>query len=160
MGDDHKDTNPGLVLIGAVILVGGVWLLAGKLGWFPSYITEAWDRLRNADEALALIVLGAAVVLMAQGGRRPEMPAKGTRLYRSRSDKWLGGVLGGLAGYFSIDATVLRLAFIAVGFILDLDAVFLAYLVLWIVVPWEPEGADVPASAPTVPPAPPAPPAE
>ena len=34
------------------------------------------------------------------------------RLYRSTSDRMLSGVLGGLAEYFNIDATIIRLAFV------------------------------------------------
>ena len=32
------------------------------------------------------------------------------RLYRSRSDKKLGGVCGGLAEYFQLDPSLIRLA--------------------------------------------------
>jgi phage shock protein C len=99
---------------------------------------------------VALIIIGAAIVVFAQRKDRPGMPAKGTRLYRARSEKWLGGVLGGLARYFSVDVTVLRLAFLALAFLLDIGGVIVAYIVLWIVVPEEPKGtANMVASPPT-----------
>ncbi|HZL06396.1 MAG TPA: PspC domain-containing protein, partial [Coriobacteriia bacterium] len=112
----QKETTPILVLIGALLLVAGLWLLMGRLFDFPPVFSEIWQRVRSADEAVALIVIGAAIVIFAQRKDHPGMPAKGTRLYRSRSEKWLGGVLGGLARYFSVDVTVLRLAFIALAF--------------------------------------------
>ena len=58
------------------------------------------------------------------------------RLYRSRTDKVLGGVCSGLANYFVLDPVLIRvawvIAFFAGGFGL------LAYLIAWIVIPQEP----------------------
>ena len=34
------------------------------------------------------------------------------KLYRSKSDKKLFGVLGGLAAYFNMDATILRIIYV------------------------------------------------
>ena len=59
--------------------------------------------------------------------------------YRSRKDKMIGGVAGGLAEYFDIDPTIVRILFV-VG--LFMGAGFLAYIVLWIVVPEEPYGLE------------------
>ena len=165
--DDRKDTAPLLVLIGALLLVAGLWMLMGRFFEFPPVLQQIWQRVRSADEAVALIIIGAAIVMFAQRKEHPGMPAKGTRLYRSRSEKWVGGVLGGLARYFSVDVTVLRLAFIALAFLLDIGGIVVAYIVLWIVVPEEPEGvsaayaptAPAPYAAPVWPAAPPAPPA-
>ncbi len=58
------------------------------------------------------------------------------KLYRSRKDKMLGGVAGGLAEYFEIDPTLVRIAFIIVLFLGGTGV--LAYIILWIVVPEEP----------------------
>ncbi len=58
------------------------------------------------------------------------------KLYRSRKDRMIGGVCGGLAQYFTIDPTVIRL--IAVISLLFGSLGFWAYLIMWIVVPEEP----------------------
>ena len=70
----------------------------------------------------------------------PQAPAAGSsatggsrRLSRSRSDRMLGGVCGGLAQYFGIDATLVRIAFV-VSVILPGPQVLL-YLLLWLVIP-------------------------
>ncbi|MGA7838773.1 MAG: PspC domain-containing protein [Ignavibacteriaceae bacterium] len=55
--------------------------------------------------------------------------------YRSRKDKMIGGVCGGIGEYFDIDPTLIRILFV-VG--LFMAAGFLAYIVLWIVVPEKP----------------------
>lgn len=58
------------------------------------------------------------------------------KLYRSRIDKMLGGVCGGLAEYFDIDPTLVRILFaISVTFG---GTGILAYIILWIVVPEQP----------------------
>ena len=57
------------------------------------------------------------------------------RLYRSRSDRMIGGVCGGLARYFDIDPTIVRI--IAVLLIFANGIGILAYIILAIVVPLE-----------------------
>ena len=42
-------------------------------------------------------------------------PARPKKLYRSRNDRWLAGVCGGLGEYFNIDPILVRLAFIFLG---------------------------------------------
>jgi len=63
-----------------------------------------------------------------------EEPTK--KLYRSRSDRRLAGVCGGLAAYFNIDATLIRLLFV-LG-LLFVGGTLLAYIILMIVIPEEP----------------------
>jgi len=58
------------------------------------------------------------------------------KLYRSTMDKMIGGVAGGLAEYFDIDSTLVRVLFIVVVFLGG--GGILAYLILWIVVPQKP----------------------
>ncbi len=67
------------------------------------------------------------------------------RLYRSRDDRVIGGVCGGLGKYLAMDPTVVRLIFVLLA--LAGGPGLLAYLILLIVVPEEP----------LAPPAPPAP---
>ena len=55
------------------------------------------------------------------------------RLYRSESDRVLGGVCGGLAEYLGIPAIILRIFFI-LWMILG-EFALLAYVILWIVIP-------------------------
>lgn len=57
------------------------------------------------------------------------------RLYRSRSDRQIAGVCGGLAEYFDVDATIVRLLFVA--FALLGGPGLLLYIIMAIVVPEE-----------------------
>ena len=59
------------------------------------------------------------------------------KLYRSRTDKKICGVCGGLGKYFSIDATLVRLG--VVLFTLFVGAGLLAYIIAALVIPEEPE---------------------
>ena len=58
------------------------------------------------------------------------------RLYRSRNDRMISGVAGGLAEYLNIDATIVRLLF--VFFALAGGPGLLVYIVMLLVVPEEP----------------------
>jgi phage shock protein C len=69
------------------------------------------------------------------------------RLLRSRSDRVLGGVCGGLGRYLNVDPVLLRIA--AVALALSGGAGVIAYIVAWIVIPEdtgeEPPGPPAPA---------------
>jgi len=58
------------------------------------------------------------------------------RLYRSRTERMLGGVCGGLGVYFTIDPTLIRVLFVVLA--LASGAGLIAYLLLLIIVPIEP----------------------
>jgi phage shock protein PspC (stress-responsive transcriptional regulator) len=78
------------------------------------------------------------------------------RLMRSSRDKKIGGVCAGLAEYFDLDTTVVRLVWVLL--LLCAGTGFLAYIVLWIVLPLAPLPVPQPlASQPgATPPSPPA----
>jgi len=64
--------------------------------------------------------------------------ATGTKrkVYRSRSDKILGGVCGGLADYFSIDSLIVRAVWILLVLV-GHGAALIIYILAWILVPAE-----------------------
>jgi phage shock protein C len=57
------------------------------------------------------------------------------KLYRSESDRMVGGVCGGLGDYLDIDSTLVRIIFVALA--LMGGPGFLVYLILLIIVPSE-----------------------
>lgn len=59
------------------------------------------------------------------------------RLYRSRKDKLLGGVCGGIGEYFKIDPVIVRIIWVVTA-IASLGTAILVYLLLWILVPRSP----------------------
>jgi phage shock protein C len=58
------------------------------------------------------------------------------RLYRSRNERMIAGVCGGIAEYFSIDPTLVRIAFVILALSGGPGAV--AYLILLVLIPMEP----------------------
>ncbi|HHV61857.1 MAG TPA: PspC domain-containing protein [Firmicutes bacterium] len=60
------------------------------------------------------------------------------RVYRSTRDRMLGGVCGGLAEYFDIDPTIMRLLWVLLALAHGFG--ILAYIVAWIIIPERPQG--------------------
>jgi phage shock protein C len=66
-----------------------------------------------------------------QPGYRPPR-----RLVRSREDRWVSGVCGGVAAYAGIDANLVRLV-VVLGTVFGFGSLFVAYVVAWILMPQE-----------------------
>jgi phage shock protein C len=58
------------------------------------------------------------------------------RLYRSRSDRMIAGVCGGLGEYLAVDPVWIRLGFVLL-LVGAAGAGFWAYIILWIIIPEE-----------------------
>jgi phage shock protein C len=56
------------------------------------------------------------------------------RLLRSRSDRMIAGVCGGLAEYLRIDPTLVRIL-VVVGTVIGFGSLVLAYVVGWVLIP-------------------------
>ncbi len=67
------------------------------------------------------------------------------RLYRSRTNRWFAGICGGLGQYFGVDPTLIRALFVLFGLVVG--GGILAYLILWLIIPLEPEAAAAAAAA-------------
>ena len=63
------------------------------------------------------------------------------KLYRSVSDKKLAGVCGGIAEYFGLDSTLIRVGWALVS--LFAGAGVLAYIVCALIIPEKPENPNV-----------------
>jgi phage shock protein C len=57
------------------------------------------------------------------------------RLFRSRKDRIIGGVCGGLGNYLSIDPVLVRVVWAILFFAAGVG--FLAYILAWIIIPEE-----------------------
>ena len=135
-----------------LVVVGAVWFL-GNLGLplWHRWWGLAWDVVlpvllilagvafmfggRNSlSVALAPSPVGSGFGLPA-GEAVP--PTRTSRLYKSRSDRKLFGVCGGIASYFSVDPTIVRLLFIVASFV-SVGFMVLLYIIMAIVTPREP----------------------
>ena len=59
------------------------------------------------------------------------------KFYRSKKDRVIAGVCGGMAEYFDIDPIIVRL--IALSLVLSASGGIIAYIIAWIALPKEPE---------------------
>ena len=66
--------------------------------------------------------------------------AETRKLYRSRSNRQVAGVCGGLAEYFNMDPTLIRVLFVVLAVLGGSGLVL--YLALWIIVPNAPLGVS------------------
>lgn len=69
---------------------------------------------------------------------QPQQPAPSgpKRLTRSRDDRWIAGVCGGVGKYAGIDPNVVRLL-VVVGAIFSAGTLLIAYVIAWILMPEE-----------------------
>ncbi len=64
------------------------------------------------------------------------------RMHRSRSDRKLLGVLGGVADYTSLDPSLIRIVYVIVTILTGFVPGIFLYLVMGFVVPAEPKGGS------------------
>jgi len=94
------------------------------------------------EQAKARILSGAATVSLSKDATSREGTSFDAHrdnllsgLRRSRLDRWLGGVCGGLARTYGLESWVWRLIFVL--FVLSFGTGILIYLLLWVFVPEE-----------------------
>jgi phage shock protein C len=61
--------------------------------------------------------------------------AMGNTLQRSRNDKVIAGVIGGLAHRFGVSSTTLRIAYVALSVLSAAFPGIIVYLLLWVIMP-------------------------
>lgn len=55
------------------------------------------------------------------------------RLHRSRTEKMIAGVCGGLAEYLNVDPTLVRVAWVLISLLAGVGV--LLYLIMWVIMP-------------------------
>jgi len=134
-----------------LIAVGAVWFLSNiGFHFWRHWWGMSWDILLP----VLLILAGVAFIFGGRnsltnaaaagsqgavpGGASPTAgPALAVRLTKSRTERKMFGVCGGLGLYFAIDPTLIRLLFIIAAFA-SLGFMLVLYVVMAIVVPEEP----------------------
>jgi len=148
---DHNTKFWGILLIA----VGAFWLM-GNLG-FPLWY-HWWGFPWHIGVPLLLILAGVMFMFggreyfaahpSAPGDRPPQggeatsapgaAPFPSHRLYRSRTDKKILGVCGGIGAHVNVDPVIVRLLFV-VGALASFGFALILYVVMGIVVPKEPD---------------------
>jgi len=152
----RNPSHPVGVSAGTIlIIVGVIWFLTnlGMFSWH-SVASLFWGAL------LPVVLIGAGALLLLRkndpvpasigavdeaGSAAPDMGGAAVlpggisvrRLYRLRMDRKIFGVCGGLAEYFDLDPTLVRLLFVASAFA-SFGITVIAYVIMAIVVPQKP----------------------
>ena len=60
------------------------------------------------------------------------------KLYRSKKNRIIAGVCGGIGEYFKIDPTLVRLLWLLISMVSAGVGGLVAYIIAWIIIPEEP----------------------
>jgi len=130
------------LVVGIVLLVLGVLFLLGEFNFFE----YRWFHFHFFPFRLfwPLLVIGIGIFFVVSGATVRDTfngvreKAAASKLRKSRTDKMIFGVCGGLGRAFEIDPTVIRVLWV-VGTLFSGGVIFLAYIVMAVIMPFEDE---------------------
>ncbi len=153
-GQMQPDNRNASRTFGIILIAIGVLFLLHNFGLFAFH--HIWHISWGIVLPILLIVIGMAIIYMHQQMRvkeqhqsaeqgenegdssmNPQQEGVGyKRLYKSRHDRKLFGVCGGLGDYFTVDPTIIRILFILLT-LLSFGTGILLYIAMAIFVPEE-----------------------
>jgi len=158
MTEHDRNKNVGIIAGATLILLGVYFIVVRVAGPLLVPIRAALDFVWSIGWPLALIGMGV-LIIVRRDALKPVGGLDGRRLYRSRTDKMVSGVLGGLAVYLGIDSTFLRIGVVLLAILSGGGPAIIAYLIATVIVPVEPtepvfDADGTPRPAPAAPPIP------
>ncbi len=110
--------------------------LAEYVEWDPTIVRLLWVLALFFSGGMALFAYIVLWIVMPEGPERSQAAdyAAGSRLVRSRAERMLAGVCGGLAEYVGMDVTLMRVLWVVATFISG-GLTLIAYPVFWLVMP-------------------------
>ncbi|MBD3164294.1 PspC domain-containing protein [Candidatus Woesearchaeota archaeon] len=128
----------------ALVLFVIAFIIALFVLWLWALVDCIASKLRPEEKLLWIIViiffnvLGAVLYLIlakrVHNNMAESKQFKGKKLYRSRKNRMIAGVCGGLGEYADIDPTLVRLLWV-IATIFTGGAGILAYIIAWIIIP-------------------------
>jgi phage shock protein C len=112
--------------------------------WLWALISCLTSRLTGTQKLFWLIIIiffsliGALLYFIfskTTAGEKMKTSFKGKKLFRSKKNKVIAGVCGGIGEYFNVDPVLIRLLWVV--FTLMYGAGILAYIIAWIIIPKE-----------------------
>jgi len=104
-----KDKN---LFWGSLLIIVGLFLILKQMGLFFTF--SMWHLPWQSIWAIALIAVGGILLYNRMKEEKDEdvesAPAK--KLYRSRTQKMVAGVCGGLSEYFEMDVSIIRIIWV------------------------------------------------
>lgn len=141
-GTQPSRTSTDIGLILGIALVGlGIWFLLQNLNLIPGPFFVLFRFIALAFWPGILILIGIFIIVATSRGRGLHISTAGKTLYRSRANRMIAGVAGGLGDYFGIDPIIIRLVWATLIFTPLSPAAIIAYIIMAIVIPEAPEKA-------------------
>lgn len=127
---------------GSLLIIIGIFLVLKQMGMFYtfSFLHLPWQYVW----AFAFITVGLILIynrVQENDSVEGSVDPNKKKLYRSRSQKMIAGVCGGLAQYFEMDVSVMRVLWV-IGIIMSFGFGVFAYIVMVIMFPEEPAQID------------------
>lgn len=116
-----------LIRLGVVFIAVIIIIINGAMGILPVIVAYI----------VAWVIVPVAPV---HEEKHEGVPMK--KIYRSRNDKKIAGICGGLAEMFSVDSTLIRLAIVFIGLVTGILPMIVAYIVGWLIIPISPTERD------------------
>lgn len=109
-----KDKN---LFWGSLLIIVGLFLILRQMGLF--YTFHFWNIPWQSVWAIVLITIGGILLYNRLKDDQEDSEEKpvGKKLYRSRVQKMIAGVCGGLAEYFELDVSIIRILWVVGTFI-------------------------------------------
>jgi len=123
---------------GSVLIIVGGFLLLKQFGLFQSF--SFWQIPWQAVWGALLVSLGLMLVFK-KVKVEDVFDVENKKLYRSQTQRMLGGVCGGLADYFNWDVSLVRILWV-IGTVISYGMGIIVYVIMLIVFPEEPEKID------------------
>jgi phage shock protein C len=120
---------------GSIMVIVGGFLLLRQIGLFRSF--NLWQIPWQTVWGALLVSLGLLLVFK-KVKVEDVLDVENKKFYRSQSQRMLGGVCGGLADYFGLDVSLIRILWV-IGTVISYGMGILAYIIMLIVFPEEPE---------------------
>jgi phage shock protein C len=151
--EDTSDRDNRTAFWGSLLIIVGSIILLKQFGFF--YYIRYWDIPWKVIWSILLILLGVFLLVNKRDSeagnalKDGEIEAKPSRkqLFRSRSQKMISGVCGGLANYFDIDVSIVRVGWVLLTLV-SFGAGIVGYIVMVIAIQEDPE--EVSSSSETV----------
>lgn len=134
----HSKPRQAAIVIGIVLILFGLWGLFNAVvpGWVWGMLSSTVRTVIGIVWPLVLVGAGAYLLWGVKTGKFSGLAQRGLsgQLRRSRADKRLLGVCGGIAYYFGIDSTVVRVMAVILLVLFPPSAV-IAYILIALLVP-------------------------
>ncbi len=128
---------------GSLLIVIGALLLFKQMGLFNMF--QIWHMPWQMVWAIFLIVVGGVLLYNRSKEKEAETDIENAepvkKLYRSRDQKMISGVCGGLSEYFELDVSLIRILWV-IATLASAGLGILAYIVMILVFPEEPDNVN------------------